>query len=296
MKILSPRYSASRRNLLLSLATIPLAGAVLPAFGQPSKENPFAQIEAQIQGRLGVAVLDSGNERTMQYRADERFPLCSTFKLMLVATILKQSVQQKNLLAKHIRYGKKDLVNHSPVTEQHVASGMRIDELCAATIQYSDNAAANLLLKELNGPPAVTAFARSIGDNTFRLDRYEPQMSASVPGDSRDTTTPMAMVQSMQKLILGDTLPPAQRDQLTNWLRGNTTGGEKIRAGVPADWQVADKTGGGDYGTTNDIAILYPPNRAPVFVALYLTQDTKEAKMRPDLLAAATRIIVKSLS
>jgi beta-lactamase class A len=273
-----------------------LASIIRPAQAQETINSKFTQLESGIHGRIGVAALDSATGRTIFYRADERYPLCSSFKLMLAAAILKESTRHSDLLSKRMHYDKSALIHHSPITEKHVADGMRIDELCAATIQYSDNAAANLLTHELGGPKSVTAFARSIGDNTFRLDRYETMMSASVPGDVRDTSTPSAMMQSLHKLALGDALAPPQRDQLIAWLRGNTTGANRIRAGVPADWHVADKTGTGDYGTASDVAILYPPNSAPLFLAIYMTQDKKDADIREDLLAAATRIAIAGLT
>jgi len=289
-------HSLTRRNLLKALAAMPLAGIMPSAQAQDTSDDKFAQLESGIHGRLGVAALDSATGHTVLYRADERFPLCSSFKLMLAAAILKESTRQTDLLSKALRYKKSDLLHNSPITEKHVADGMRIDELCAATIQYSDNTAANVLMHELGGPKAVTSFARSIGDDIFRVDRYETMMSASVPGDVRDTSSPKAMMQSLRKLVLGDALSPSQRDQLLTWLRGNTTGANRIRAGVPADWQVADKTGTGDYGTAGDVAVVYPPNRAPLFLAIYITQDKKNADLREDLLAAAARIAVASLT
>jgi beta-lactamase class A len=296
MKAALPIHSTARRTILKSIAMLPFAGIVLPAHAQNAATGKLAQLEASIHGRLGVAAIDSATGRTLFYRADERFPLCSTFKLMLAAAILKESSQHPDLLGKRLQIHKKDLIHHSPISEKHLGSGARVDELCATTIQYSDNAAANLLMRELGGPAAVTTFARAIGDHDFRVDRYEPMMSASVPGDVRDTTTPAAMMQSIKQLTSGDALPSPQRDLLITWLRGNTTGANRIRAGIPSDWQIADKTGTGDYGTANDVAMLMPPNRASLFLAIYLTQDNKNADVREDLLAAATRIVATALT
>ena len=167
-------------------------------------------------------------------------------------------------MQQRIKYQQRDLVTYSPITEQHVKDGMTVAALCAAAMQYSDNTASNLLMKILGGPEAVTAFARSIGDRQFRLDRWETALNSSIPGDRRDTSTPNAMGQSLQRLALGNALEPHLQAQLQAWLRGNTTGAARIRAGVPADWQVGDKTGTGDYGTANDIAVLWPPRRSPV--------------------------------
>ena len=206
-----------------------------------------------------MAGFNTGSGVRLQHRAHERFPLCSTFKLMLAAAVLERSTRDGSLLSRNLSYGKGDLIDHSPITEKHVATGMTVAAMCAATIQYSDNAAANLLLKELGGPATVTAFARGIGDQTFRLDRTEPELNTSIPGDPRDTTTPSAMSDSIQRLVLGDALGAAQRDQLKTWLLGNTTSTERFLAGVPAGWKVGDKTGSGSYGSTNDVGVLWPP-------------------------------------
>lgn len=171
---------------------------------------------------------------------------------------------------------------------------MDIDALCAAAIQVSDNTAANLLLAELGGPGALTAFARRLGDGTFRLDRLEPELNSAIPGDPRDTTTPEAMVRTVARLTLGDALPPEKRDLLVAWLRSNTTGGASIRAGVPQGWTVGDKTGGGDFGTTNDVAVLWPPQGRPLVLAISFTQPQRNAPARREVLAAATRLVLES--
>lgn len=214
---------------------------------------------------------------------------------MLGAAVLAQSVAHPGLLQQRVTYGRSDLVSYSPVTERHVDTGMTVAELCAATIQYSDNTAANELMKLIGGPAAVTAYARSIGDDTFRLDRWETELNTALPGDLRDTTTPAAMAASLRVLVLGDALPAAQRAQLIEWLRGNKVGDKRIRAGVPAGWRVGDKTGTGDYGTTNDAGVLWPPSRAPIVLAVYYTQTRADAKAKDDVIATATRIAIATL-
>jgi len=283
-------FSLRRRTFLLAAAALPL----LPAWAAQAAD-PLAllkQLEGSFAGRLGVVALNTGNGETLSYRGEERFPLCSTFKAMLAAAILQRSSLTPGLLQERIRYQKSDLVSYSPISEQHLQDGMTVAELCAATVQYSDNGAANLLMKLLDGPEGVTTFARSIGDHHFRLERWETELNTAIPGDLRDTTTPLAMAHSLHKLVLGEALQAPQRQQLQDWLRGNTTGGTRIRAGVPATWQVGDKTGTGDYGTSNDVAVLWPPGKAPVVLALYLTQDAKDASPRNETLVAATRIVV----
>ena len=287
---------ASRRALLLALAAAPFAGAAdlldsPPASTPLSAAALLAKLEAESGGRLGVAALNTADGRRLLHRADERFPFCSTFKMMLSAAVL---AHEPALLKKRVAYRKSDLVAYSPITEKHVDKGMTVAALCEATIQYSDNAAANLLMKQIGGPAAVTAFARSIGDTEFRLDRIETELNTALPGDPRDTTTPEAMAESLNKLLLGDALGAAQRKQLKDWMLGNTTGDTRIRAGVPAGSLVADKTGTGDYGTTNDIGVIWQPNKAPIVLVVYLTQPGKDDKARSEILAEATKIVVEA--
>ncbi|AOY00032.1 class A beta-lactamase [Jeongeupia sp. USM3] len=293
-------HSPTRRTLLLAAATTPFALALAKVrAGEASAPNAasaqFSALEKKYRGRLGVCLLDTASGVQTGYRADERFAFCSTFKVMLAGAILERSTRVAGLLQQRISYKQSEVVSYSPVSGKHVADGMTVSGLCAAAVQYSDNTAANLLIKLLGGPAAVTAFARSIGDREFRLDRWETALNSAIPGDPRDTTTPAAMARSLQTLALGDALPLPQRTQLQDWLRGNTTGDKRIRAGVPAGWRVGDKTGSGDYGTTNDIAVLWPPGRAPVVLAVYFTQPDAKAKWQDEVIAAATRIAVSAL-
>ncbi|HHL2520165.1 TPA: class A beta-lactamase BlaA [Yersinia enterocolitica] len=293
------KHSSLRRSLLLAGITLPLVSFALPAWANAlpaSVDKQLAELERNANGRLGVAMINTGNGTKILYRAAQRFPFCSTFKFMLAAAVLDQSQSQPNLLNKHINYHESDLLSYAPITRKNLAHGMTVSELCAATIQYSDNTAANLLIKELGGLAAVNQFARSIGDQMFRLDRWEPDLNPARPNDPRDTTTPAAMAASMNKLVLGDALRPAQRSQLAVWLKGNTTGDATIRAGAPTDWIVGDKTGSGDYGTTNDIAVLWPTKGAPIVLVVYFTQREKDAKPRRDVLASVTKIILSQIS
>jgi beta-lactamase class A len=297
-------YFSHRRALLLAAAAAPFSFALgVPArAAAPATEAPenaalsaeFAALEGAAGDRLGVCAINTANSTQIRYRADERFAFCSTFKVMLAGAVLAHSNEVPGLLAKRINYAQADLVNYSPVSSRHVADGMTVAELCAAAIQYSDNSAANLLIKLLGGPEEVTEFARSIDDPQFRLDRWETELNSAVPGDPRDTTTPAAMAHSLQALAVGSALAAPQREQLQAWLRGNTTGAKRIQAGLPSDWKVGDKTGTGDYGTTNDIAVAWPPSGAPFVIALYFTQRDPQAKARDEVLAAAAGIISKA--
>jgi beta-lactamase class A len=286
--------SPFRRNLLLALAAAPLLGACAATIRRNSTtaQERLAALETESGGRLGVFAINTADGSVISHRGDERFPLCSTFKVVASAAVLAQSTREPGLLSQRIKYTPVELVTYSPITEKHLETGMTVAELCAAAIQYSDNTAGNMLIKIIGGPPAVTAYARSIGDTTFRLDRWETELNSAIPGDARDTTTPAAMAATLKKLVLGNTLAAPQREQLQAWLRGNTTGATRIRAGVPAGWVVGDKTGGGDYGTNNDVAVLWPRGKQPIVLALYMTQREKDAKPKNEVLAEAARVVV----
>ena len=252
--------------------------------GERTSAPDFGSIERQVAGRLGVAVLDSATGRRLAYRADERFAMCSTFKWLLGAQILSRADAGTEQLSRVVLYGETDLLEYAPVTRAHVREGgMPISELVSAAIRYSDNTAANLLLKAVGGPASFTAYVRQLGDRITRLDRVEPDLNSAIPGDTRDTTTPNAMVANLRVVLLGDHLGRAARDQLIAWLVGNTTDAEKLRAGLPATWRVGDKTGMGAHGATNDVAVTWPVNRGPVLVAAYLadTEAASRAAMTP---------------
>ena len=260
-------------------------------------EKNLAVLEASSNGRLGVCAVDTANNKMLCYRATERFPLCSTFKVIDVAAILKKSMTDPGFLKKRITYTKLDLTPYwNPITEQHIDQGMTIEERCAATMSYSDNSAANFLTNQLGGPNAVTAFAQSIGDSTFRLDHLEGDgLGTAIPGDLNDTTTPEAMTKSLKTIMLGNVLPSNLREQLQTWFKANTVGDTCIRAGMPIGWTVGDKTGSGDYGTKNDIAVLWPSQGSPIVLSIYFTQFKKEALKRDDVIATTTRIVMDEL-
>ena len=297
---MTDRFSAPRRKLLAAAALAPgalmLASRAFAAPAAPALEAGLKELEATTGGRLGLALLDGQGAPLLQYRAEERFPLCSTFKMMLTACILQKSAGDAALMAHRIAVNRHVLVSHSPVVEKHVGQTISVEELCAAAMTHSDNAAANLLLDIAGGPAGLTAYARSLGDRDFFLARNEPAMATAIPGDKRDTTTPQSMAQSLYRLVLADALPARQREQLLNWMRANLTGDKRIRAGVPPGWLVADKTGGGDYGTTNDIAVLHRPDKAPLVLAIYFTQKRKNTALRDDVVAAAARVAVAGIT
>nr|6YRS_A Chain A, ancestral beta-lactamase [synthetic construct]6YRS_B Chain B, ancestral beta-lactamase [synthetic construct] len=254
----------------------------------------LAELEKRSGGRVGVIVLDTATGRRIAYRGDERFPMMSTFKALLAAAVLARVDAGKERLGRRITYSKEDLVDYSPVTEKHVGDGMTVAELCEAAITLSDNTAANLLLEALGGPAALTAFLRSIGDEVTRLDRWEPELNEAAPGDERDTTMPAAMAATLRTLLLGDALSPASRQQLVDWLVANKTGGKLLRAGLPADWRIGDKSGAGEHGSRNIIAVIGPPGRAPIIVVIYLTESQVDADARDAVIAEVGRLVVEA--
>lgn len=272
-----------------------LASPMLWADNNNTVEEQLNTLEKYSQGRLGVALINTEDNSQIIYRGEERFAMASTSKVMAVAAVLKASEKQAGLLDKNITIKKSDLVAYSPITEKHLTIGMTLAELSAATLQYSDNTAMNKILDYLGGPAKVTQFARSINDVTYRLDRKEPELNTAIHGDPRDTTSPIAMAKSLQALTLGDALGQSQRQQLVTWLKGNTTGDHSIKAGLPKHWVVGDKTGSGDYGTTNDIAVIWPENHAPLILVIYFTQQEQDAKYRKDIIAKAAEIVTKEI-
>ncbi|HYG91670.1 MAG TPA: class A beta-lactamase [Azospirillum sp.] len=256
----------------------------------------LAALEKRLGARLGVAALDTGTEQFWGYRADERFPLCSTFKLLASAAVLARVDAGRESLSRRIRFETGDLVTYSPITKDRVGGdGMTLAELCEATMTLSDNTAGNLILDSLGGPSGVTEFARSLGDSVTRLDRRETELNTAIPGDPRDTTTPKAMVANLRSLVLGDRLSPASRDQLTAWMVANKTGDARLRAGVPTGWRVGDKTGSGAYGTANDVGVIWPANRRPLVVSVYLTETKASLGDRDAVIAEVARVLAGAM-
>lgn len=294
-----------RRAFLGAALLLPLA-ACAPATDAPAPASTprpapvpdafasrFADLERRFDARLGVYAVHTGTGRELAHRADERFALCSTFKAVAAAAVLDRNPPAH--LDKRIHYTQADVLPNSPIGQQHLTDGMTIRELCDAAIRYSDNLAGNLLHADLGGPGQITEFARSVGDQLTRLDRNEPALNTAVPGDERDTTTPRAIASTLRTLVLGDRLRPDARALFTDWLLRNTTGDARIRAGLPAGWRVADKTGTGDYGTINDVAILYPPSGAPIALATLSSKAQPDAKADNALLAGAATVVAEAL-
>ena len=252
----------------------------------------IVEIERGLQGRIGVAILDTADNKSVAYRANDRFPMCSTFKFLLVAAVLQKVDKQEEQLDRKLAYGPADLLEWAPVTKQHVQEGsMTVDALCAAAVEYSDNTAANLLLQTIGGPKGLTEFIRSLGDPVTRLDRTEPTLNTAVKGDERDTTTPAAMLNDMKTLLLGDKLSAAARQHLEEWLAKNTTGDKRLRAGLPSTWQIGDKTGTGENGARGDLAIARPPNRAPILIVVYTVESPAPTEKINEAFATVGKLV-----
>ncbi|MFI1913957.1 class A beta-lactamase [Nocardia sp. NPDC020380] len=308
--MLSSTRSLARRSALTAAAAallVPLAAcadhqAAKSAAGTTTAspasavrmDSEFQRLETQFGAHLGVYALDTGSGRTVEYKADDRIAFCSTFKAVAAAALLKRTTPA-DLDAK-VTYTQADLVTYSPITEKHVADGMPLRDVIDAAVRYSDNTAANLMLNHLGGPKGLEQDLRGIGDQVSNVDRFETELSTGTPGDLRDTSTPRTLATDLRAYVLGDALTDEDRAMLTDLLRRNTTGDALIRAGVPQGWVVGDKTGNGGYGIRNDIAVIWPPNRAPLVLAVMSAKDQQDAPYDNALIAAAAKTAVTALN
>ena len=254
----------------------------------------LADLEKDHGGRLGVCVLDVATGRRIEHRADERFAMCSTFKVLAAGLILTRVDRKEESLDRRIVFSKENVVTYSPETEKHVGGdGMTLGEICKAALTLSDNTAANLMLESVGGPAQVTQFARTLGDEMTRLDRIETGLNEAKPGDPRDTTTPAAMADNLRKIVLGDLLSAPSRDQMIDWMVANKTGDKRLRLGLPKDWRVGDKTGSGEHAQTNDIAVVWPPGRGPIVVTVYFAESAASDEARNTVIAEVGRLAAK---
>lgn len=257
--------------------------------------DPFGDIEQRLGGRLGVAALDLQSGRRFEHRALERFPMCSTFKLLAAAAVLKRVDVGDERLDRRIPYGDRDLLDYAPITRARLREGaLTVGDLCAAAIEFSDNTAANLILNTLGGPSAITRYAQTLGDDSTRLDRDEPSLNEAQPGDPRDTTTPNVMLHDMQAMLTGDALSAASRDQLLAWLIASRRGTERLPSGIPPDWTVGHKIGTGANGASGDLAIVSPPNHPPILIAAYAAAPGVPDTQRDAAYADVARFVTAS--
>ncbi|GAA0593897.1 class A beta-lactamase [Streptomyces crystallinus] len=310
------QHSRARRAALGGLAllvTLPLMACAQPEGNTSAQAQPTAgpatrtrtdakppvvdlkNLERKYGARLGVYAVNTGNGREVGYRDGERFAYASTFKALAAGAVLRKYGLAG--MSKLIRYSKDDLVANSPVTEKHVDTGMTLGELGDAAVRYSDNTAGNLLFDALGGPKGLERALREAGDTVTRVERREPELNQWTPGSVRDTSTPRTLARDLRAFVLGDRLGTPERAQLTQWLRTNTTGDELIRAGVPKGWTVGDKTGaGGVYGIRNDIAVVWPPDGAPIVMAIVSNRGTRDADYDNKLIADAAAVVSQAVS
>jgi len=267
----------SRRGLLLSMAGVSFQLGSSRAHGATREINTlpelFNDIETRTGGRIGVAIADMETGRAAGHRVNERFAMCSSFKWLLAGLILQRVDAGQEQLDRLIRYDADDLIAYSPHSERSLESGMTIEALCSSTVRISDNTAGNLLLETMGGPDGFTQAVRNLGDRVTRIDRYEPDLNENLPGDPRDTTSPQAMLDTMNTVLFGDVLSGNSRDLLRTWMIAASTGRRRLRAGLPDNWIVGDKTGTSYSNQSNDLAFLWPednPNRKPILIVSYL--------------------------
>ncbi|WP_445218744.1 class A beta-lactamase [Bradyrhizobium sp. Pa8] len=285
-----------RRTLLASLCWM-AASPALAADAPPELES----YERETGGRIGVYAENLATGAKLIWRADERFVMCSTFKASLAACVLARADRGEEQLAATIPYGNADLLDYAPVAKQNLAAGaMSVTDMCKAIVELSDNTCANLLLARIGGPAALTAFWRSLGDTTSRLDHNEPELNRSPPGDPRDTTTPAAMAGNLKRLVVGEALSPASRTQITEWMVGCKTGANRLRGGLPAGWKIGDKTGNNGKDASGDIAVVWPkldskPD-APILIAGYTQGGTPNAAQIEAVFARVGRMVAERLA
>ena len=287
----------TRRALLASaLPAWWLAGCATRMGTELDLNAPLTALQARTGGKLGVFVQDTGTGDFIGFNAESRFALCSTFKLLLAAAVLQRVDAGNVTLDQTLTFGRRDLLAYAPVTSRRVAEGrMSVRDLLAASVELSDNTAANLLLGLVGGPSAATDFARGLGDFTTRLDRLEPDLNANLPGDLRDTTTPLAMNRTLQAVLLGDALTAGSQAHLTAWLVASPTGRRRIRSGLPDSWRIGDKTGSGENGAVNDVAVAWPTVGAPLVFAIYISGATAPLETVEAIHGAAARLAAREL-
>lgn len=286
----------SRRTLVAgSLATSFLSGCQASRLHRDEDfiREALAALERRHGGRLGVAILDGGSDETISHRGGERFAFCSTIKALAAAFVLARVDQGRENLLRRIAYPKRSLVDYSPVTEKFAdGPGLTMGEICQAAVTMSDNSAGNLMFDSFGGPAGLTRYLRSIGDAVTRSDRREPELNDVPPGDVRDTTSPQAMARTLRSLLTEPALSPASRGQLAAWLTGSRTGDRRLRAGALQGWRTSDKTGSGPNNITNDVAVFWPPEGAPIFVVAFYEGARASAGDRDAVLAEVGRLAV----
>lgn len=297
---------AGGAGLLAAGCASPAAVVEVPVGAAPVSSAGIAAIEQRIGGRVGVFALDTGSGAVIGHRQGERFAMASTFKWLLAAAVVwNHQADPSALDGQRIVFRERDLLGHAPAAREAMASstqslgservaGMTLAKLCQAAVEVSDNTAANLLLDNIGGPGTLTTFLRASGDAVTRLDRMEPELNENAPGDPRDTTTPEAMARTMARLLVSEeVMLRRSREVLIGWMRGASTGLDRLRAGLPADWKAGDKTGTGGNGAHNDVAVAFPPGAKPIVIASYLSESAADNAVKAAAHADVARIVVQ---
>jgi beta-lactamase class A len=279
-----------RRTLLAALPSL----AIRPSFAQAAAPA-FESYERETGGRIGVHAENLATGAKIAWRADERFVMCSTFKASLAAFVLARADRGQERLDRMIAYGSQDLLEYAPAARQNLAKGaMSVSDMCEAIVELSDNTCANRLLAEVGGPAALTEFWRSAGDAVSRLDHNEPELNRSPPGDPHDTTTPAAMAANLRRFVLGEVLSTASRERLIGWMENCKTGNNRLRAGLPKDWRIGDKTGNNGKDAAGDIAVAWSRPDAPILICAYTQGGSPTAAQLEAVFTEIGRMVAKS--
>ena len=278
----------------LTIAAMPLACRAQPA--ESALVTKAGEIESRFGARVGLAVYDTEHDTSWLYHADDRFPLTSTFKAFACAALLHRVDDGQTALDRTVRINQSDLVPYAPVMEHLVGQEVSLQQICTAALRLSDNVAGNKVLDSIDGPTGLTDYMRSIGDTVTRLDRREPELNQATPGDRRDTTSPAAIATSLRRLVLGNALSASSRQQLTAWLIADEVGGPLLRASLPADWRIADRTGAGGYGSRGIVAVIWPPGRPPIVAAMFLTGTDATVDQRNGSIAELGAALVADIT
>ena len=284
-----------RHLLIFTLSILSTVTTMSANAEQMTLSRKIHQLEKDLDMRIGISFYDENNNKTWQYNGDQSFPLVSTFKAFACAALLARVDSNQDTLERAIPVHKNQLITYSPITEKYIDKTMTNAELCSAAITLSDNTAGNLILKNIGGPSGLTQFMRSIGDEKTQLSRWEPELNEANPGDTRDTTSPNAIVKSLRKVLLGSYLSISSQKQLTDWLLHDKVADGLIRSILPNDWKIGDKTGAGGYGSRAIIAVIWPPERKPVFISIYLTQTKASMDIRNHTIVEISKVIKESL-
>jgi beta-lactamase class A len=286
----------NRRTLLAAASGL----AVWPTFADESPPMLTAY-ERETGGRIGLYAENLSTGAKIAWRADERFVMCSTFKASLAAFVLMRIDHGQDQLENMINFGSEDLLDYAPAARQalaqnHTRASMSVAAMCEAAVELSDNTCANLLLARVGGPAALTIFWRSMGDAITRLDHNEPELNRSTPGDPNDTTTPAAMAGNLRRLLLGNILSQRSREYLTGWMLNCKTGNNRLRAGLPGNWRVADKTGNNGKDAAGDIAVTWPSSGGPTLVCVYTQGGSPTAPQLEAVFAEIGRVVGRQLA